>query len=424
MNQLRLKKTCETDNIKCKKPQVKLNFLYVLLIWLSGINGGQVLARPDRFNPPPLPPNPLEVTIPDPLLPNPPKKNQSLSAEQRQELAAALEELNAEATAQLAAGNTKEAFNIWYRELRLRRYLGPLEEVRALTRVGTIAWEREQITQVQIIDQRLKVIYQEYCMAPQQCELALLQSLGTGFEVVRSRDLGIKVYQQILADARTREDFTAQEAALTTLGRLSLEKLDYPNAALAYEELLTFAERRGDREREIAYVRDLAFIYTQARQLKSAIRMRQRLVTYYINLQDLIQVPELKVAIANDYQTLNELEPAIQNYEEAYQLAWTLQQFSVAREALEKLAKIYQSIDKLDAALQVYEALLIVDRRGYNLYGIMNSYDKIGEIHLQRQAYPEALIAFQNGLEIAQQVQHQEAYFTNKIDRIIQKSAQ
>jgi hypothetical protein len=51
----------------------------------------------------------------------------------------------------LQAGNAEGAFEIWYRELRLRRALGYLEEVRALGRVGEIAWQRTQKFDAQVI---------------------------------------------------------------------------------------------------------------------------------------------------------------------------------------------------------------------------------------------------------------------------------
>lgn len=394
----------------------------ILCLTFSGFNALNALGQPENSAPPLLPPNPLEVLIPDPLVPNPPKKNQSLTPEQLRELELALNVLDAEASAELAAGNKPEAFTIWYRELRLWRYFGPLAEVRALTRVGATAWEQQEITALQAIDARLKVIHQENCLSPQECELPLLQGLVTGFETVRSRDLALMVYQQLLTDARDRNDASAEESILTNMGRLYLEKLDYVNAAIPYQGLLSFAVQRGDRLQELSYLEQLAFIYTQANDSQGAIATRQRLVTLYSNPQDIRKIPELKLAIAIDYERLGELQTAISSYEQAYTFAWTQQQFYIASDALERLAHLYTTLEQFDAALQVYEALLIVERRAYNLYGIMDTYDRIAQIHQRQNAYPQAIQAFQNGLEVARQLKYQEAYFTEQIDRLVRRS--
>ncbi len=387
-----------------------------------GFNALNVQAQPENSAPPLLPPNPLEVLIPDPLVPNPPKKNQSLTPEQLRELEFALNVLNAEALAELAAGNRVEAFTIWYRELRLWRYFGPLPEVRALTRVGATAWEQQEITALQSIDARLKVIYQEYCIGPQICELPLLQGLVAGFETVRSRDLAITVYQQLLTNARDRNDPSAEETILTNMARLYLEKLDYINAATPYQGLLSFAVQRSDRLQELSYLEQLAFIYTQANNSEGAIATRQQLVNHYSNPQDIRKIPQLQLAIATDYERLGQLQPAVASYEQAYTLAWTQQQFYIASDALERLASLYTTLNQFDAALEVYEALLIVERRAYNLYGIMDTYDRIGQIYRQQNANSEAIQAFQNGLDIARQLKYQEAYFTEQIDRLVRRS--
>ena len=82
--------------------------------------------------------NPLEITTPDPLLPYS-VEERPLTPLERLRLTAALEQLNQQAAAKLAAGDRLGAFEIWNRELRLRRALGYLEEVKALSRVGAIA---------------------------------------------------------------------------------------------------------------------------------------------------------------------------------------------------------------------------------------------------------------------------------------------
>lgn len=349
--------------------------------------------------------NPLLSTEPDPLLPNPPKNGQLVSP-QREMLAQALEQLNLEATAQLAAGNTPVAFAIWNRELRLRRYLGPMDELAALSRVGAIAWQEENITQLRIITRRLENLEVDHCSpAKNSCSWEFLTALVQGYESVKARDLAIKVYQTMLTDAQSRQDIETTKNLWSAIARLALEKLDYVMAAMAYEQLLALAEAEGNQSQVINYIEQLSYIYSQGKQYPQAIAMRQRLIEFYLNAQDLVLIPALKLAIGQDYQILNQLNLAITNYQESYTLAWTLQQFAVAREALIKIANIYQQFGELEKAIQVYEALVIVDQRATNFYGLMTTYWQLGKLYKMRENYPQAIAAFQRGLQISQQFQ-------------------
>ena len=78
-----------------------------------------------------FPPSPLEITITDPILPNIPDKRE-LTLTELQKLKTDLDGLNQEAQVTLQGEDKKKAFEIWNRELRLRRFLGTLSEVEAL----------------------------------------------------------------------------------------------------------------------------------------------------------------------------------------------------------------------------------------------------------------------------------------------------
>jgi tetratricopeptide (TPR) repeat protein len=227
-----------------------------------------------------------------------------------------------------------------------------------------------------------------------------------------------------LADAREEGDREEQEEILETMARLHLAWFDYPKAAATYEELLALAQARGDRVSELAYLQELIEIYDQAEQPENALQFKQRLAQTYTNEDNLAQLPALKIAIAEDYEALERLDEASQTYQEAYTLAWSLQQYAYAGDALGKLANLYLENDQPQYALQVYEVLLQVEQQSYDFYGLMNAYDRIGQIHLEQRNYPQALSAFQRGLELAQSLQYQENYFSTQIERVNQQSSQ
>ena len=366
-------------------------------------------------------PNPLELTAPDPLLPSL-SPDEPLNPSERSRLKEALDELNAEAEAEFKAGNQSKAFDIWYREIRLRRVLGePVAEVQTLGRVGGVAWNENNKQSVQLITARLEEIQQEN-EAQDSINLPLLKALGKAYEQIRVPGQALTVYEQILADARNEGDMAAVEATLKTMGELHMAWFDYPKAAETYEELL--AQAQSDvpleplRERinqEVAYLQQLAYIYDQDQQPDQALPKKQQLVDIYLSQGNDNLIPALKIAIASDYNSLNQPEKASQTYQEAYSLAWSLQQFAHASQALQPLAELYLTSQQPEFALQVYEVLLQVEQKSYNYYGLMNTYDKIGQVYMDMNNYPQALAAFQKGLDLAESLQHRKAYFVNKI---------
>lgn len=399
----------------------------ILVLWLAA-GVVPVFAQQRQQSKPDEPyTNPLDITKPDPLLPQWPLKK-PLTPPQIQALTVALDELNKQASAQLQAGNVAEAFKIWYRELRLRRFLGPLAEVEALTRVADIALSQNQTTQVQLITQRLQVIYLEAQDRP-PVDPQLLQALGNAFVLVQARQSALDVYQQILANARSRQDRLAQETALKTIAELNFGGLNFSEAAVAYEELLALSEAKVNRTpqmrlEEDIYLQQLAFIYNHSKQHQKALDIRTKILNRYRELKDPTQVATLKIAMGGDYEALGQLGQAAQYYQEAYTLAWSLQQFARAGEALQKLGALYRSQNELEAALQVYQVLVVVDQKGYNFFGMMNTYDQIGKIYLDRKAYTQALAAFQKGLELAKQLKYQEDYFTRQIAEVNQQRSE
>ncbi|WP_229424053.1 tetratricopeptide repeat protein [Moorena producens] len=367
-------------------------------------------------------PNPLELTAPDPLLPSL-SPDEPLNPSERSRLSQALDELNAEAQAEFKAGNQSKAFDIWYREIRLRRVLGdPVAEVQTLGRVGGVAWNENNKQSVQLITARLEEIQQEN-EAEDSINLPLLKALGKAYEQIRVPGQALTVYEQILADARNQDDMATVEATLKTMGELHMAWFDYPKAAETYEELLAQAlnQAQNQRERineEVAYLQQLAYIYDQDQQPDQALPKKQQLLDIYLSQGNDNLIPALKIAIASDYNALNQPEKASQTYQEAYSLAWSLQQFAHASEALQPLAELYLTSKQPQFALQVYEVLLQVEQKSYNYYGLMNTYDKIGQVYLDMNNYPQALAAFQKGLSLAESLQHREAYFVNKIQLV------
>uniref|UniRef100_UPI003593581E tetratricopeptide repeat protein n=1 Tax=Nostoc sp. TaxID=1180 RepID=UPI003593581E len=358
-----------------------------------------------------FPPSPLEITTPDPLLPRLPKDKQPLTREEQQKLEPSLDALNQEAAMKLQAGDQVTAFEIWNRELRLRRFLGSLAEVQALSRVGAIAWKQNDSPEVQYITQRLQTI-QKQAQSQKAVDLELWRSLGQAYQNVRSPKLALEAYDPVLLAVRQQKNPTAIVETLNIIGELHLSWFDYPKAAPIYEELLSLATSLGERLNEITYLQRLAEIYEQTQQPQMSLNILNKLAEIYTNENNLTEIPELKLAIASNYESLARKNPnllleAFKNYQEAYTTAWQLQQYVRAGEALQKLITLYRSQGQIDEALQASQILVEIQAQAVNFYGTMQAYDQIGQLYLERKDFPQALTAFQKGLELAQQLKHE-----------------
>lgn len=366
--------------------------------------------------------NPLELKTPDPLLPG--GLDRPLSDAEKQTLRTALDSLNDQANAKLRSGDTLGAFDIWNRELRLRRALGLLEEVQALGRVGNIAWVQNQSVQLRFITNRLSAIQTQLqqpaknqAIVPDRSQV--LSALGIAFQQVRSPGLALNVYQQLLTEARARQDAVGEVNILNTIGQLHLSWFDYPNAIATYTELLNLAKSRNDAQNIEFNLIQLAYTSEQAKQPAQAVTYQQQLIDrYQQNPQQVRLLAPLKIRQGDNFTAANQLEAAERAYQEAFQIAQPLFQLAYASDALRKLGAVYRSNNRLDAALQVYEYLASVQQQAYNSFGVMDAYDQIGQIQLQRKAFPEAANAFRQGLELAKQFNYRVDYFTEQIQKL------
>ncbi|MEG5033216.1 tetratricopeptide repeat protein [Microcoleus sp. AT3-D2] len=422
------------NQILRKRSSVPIGCL--LFLWLCAGSIASAQTNPpglDQFSP-----NPLEITTPDPLTP----ASESLSSTQRDELTAALEELNLEAVAKLQAGDGAGAFEIWFRELRLRRYLGPAAEIAALSRVGSVAWSNSKNLELQLITKRLQAIQKEVkSQVPVNTEL--LPALAAAFQQVRAKGPTVEVYQEILENARQNQDILAEGQILKAIGLIHINWLSYDKAAPVYEELATLIQENRDLfaansavqnsavvagngappqpvtpPTEVDTLRQLAYVYQQSKQPLKAIAAREKLASVYLNLQNPSAIPPLKIAIASDYQTIGQINLAAQYYQEAYNLAVPIQQYAQASEALDKLALLYRSQKQWEPTLRIYQMQLLLEERAYNFYGLMNAYDNLGQVYQEMKAYDKALESYQKGLDVAKRLGHRQEYFAKKIQKV------
>ncbi|MGB3787366.1 MAG: hypothetical protein WA949_05100, partial [Phormidesmis sp.] len=239
------------------------------------------------------------------------------------------------------------------------------------------------------------------------------------FLTLRDIDSAVEVYQQLIA--LSADDLQAVTAQKISLAELNLAWFKFANAADVYLELLDQARKNGDRTQEIFYLQRLVYSYQQAKSLPNALRAQTDLLDRYVAMGDEGKLPDLLVAIAQNYQAIDQPNNAITYYRSAYSAAQKLEQYSFSAKVLQELGQLYRSVNDINEALVSYNLLILVERQAYNNYGIMNAYDNLGQLYRQQGELSAALKAFQQGLVLAEQLNLRTAYFTEQIEAVAQE---
>jgi len=384
----------------------------LLILGLMSIPGGAIAKKDDDDVQSQRPPNPLESTEPDPLLYIPPV-DRELTPLERRALRDNANRLNAQAQREYNAGNIDLAFDTWYRSLRLRRPLGLAEEIPALGRVGALAWETSgRKLDIQFVGERLIAIEDEW---PAESQPPLLRSLAAAYEQLRLSDRAVVLYEQLLANAPAAE----REAILLKIARLYRARFKYPQAVAAYERLLTLSGDRGSLAAETGYLPELIDLYASAKNFERSLAARERLLARYAESPDTTdKIPALLVGIGSDYAALERVDAASITYQEAYQDAWVLRQFATAADALTRLGALYERFDRPEPAIRAYNALTQVQQRSRDLFGAIQTYDRLGELHLAQNNPGQALAAFERARDLAKALNYEPWRFARKAERV------
>ena len=393
--------------------KVKISFsliLFVFLLFSANNKNFLVLAQEQETQE-----NPLNIETNSDLIP---RINRELSDFERRIVQDKITELDQQAQLKWKIGNQEEAFDLWYEAIRLSKYINIELELKTITKVASVAWENNRNQDLNFLTERLLFLESEQSKDDSRMNPNLLNLFADAYQTLHNIDKSISTNQQILRLARQENDIGKIQNTLDKLGKFYLGKFDYYQALPIYQELLSLAQNNENYLQEGIYLRQLAEINGAIVQPENAIKYKNLLADNYLHNQDLLPIPALKISIADDYKTMDKPEEASQLYQEAFALAWSLEQYATAGDALKKLGKLYQQYEQSDYALEIYQQLIKIEQQSYNLYGLMNTYEQIGLIYQQKQEYSQARQAFEKALEISHHIKYKEDYFLGKINQL------
>jgi len=374
----------------------------VLLIWCLGTNIALICPKTSIAQPQPL--NPLAVDRDDPLIPLG-YGTRELTSFEKYRIEREIVELDMAARAALKQDNKEQAMKLWYRQLRLARSLGKSSEIKALGNVGETVWSENLSEDVRNIAERLQNIETEIKADKTSIDV-YLELLATAYQQVGYLDKAVNVYQQIIATAKHNDHNDNKKE----LGQLYLALFNYRKATQIYEELVSDNNNQAqhlDRQ-------TLINIYERTQKYENAIVVREQLIKQYSSLGKTKDIPALEIATARNYEALKQTDRAVLAYDRAYEQALETQQLAIANDSLQSISQLYQQQGKLNKAIATYNRLIPIQQQSYNHYGLISTYDALGQIHLKLNKYNLAKQYFQQGLALAKSLNYKVKYFENQ----------
>lgn len=351
----------------------------------------------------------------DPLLPTFPIRRQ-LSPLEKLELETQLDQLATQAETAYQLGETDRAFEIWMREVRLRRILGDGEELAAIRRVGVRVWEADRTQIAQLLTLRLEEI-QADLLSPAASDLDLVEALAVAFEGLQDIDSALTVYNTLLDSATQADDVVRQIQLLERMGDLQSRWFRFESAAASYNRLLNLLGGSTPSRRSV-YLEQAIYTHENAGQLARAIAFQQELLRYYDGQGNLGARVPLQLAIARNYRDVERFDLAWVYYQSTYSLALELKHMGYARDVLADLTEIYGVLERPADVQYLLEQQLAVERLSYGGYGIMTVFAQLGQFHEVQGDIAAAIAAYREGLILATYLNHRQAFFLNRIQRL------
>lgn len=365
-------------------------------------------------------PRSLTTLEPDPLLPNP-TLQRSLSPLERRAIQETIVQLDQEAQALLAADQGDQAFEQWFRVLNLQRALGRSEEIKGLGYVGAYAWEQGRNEDLQIITDRLHTLEATFRQTPQQLLSIDAMALGAAYQQVRDLNAAQGFYKFQLDIAQTQQDSTATQAVLEQLVQVHWGALQYALAVKYTQQQLellrSFPVTPENLEEERSLLVSLAFLAKQSGDSEIEISALEEAIALTLDLGIPEEAPALLTTLATAQQETGESDLAIRNYKRAYRFAQENQQFESAQNILLSLGQLQEQEEKPQDAIQTYELLRQVYRYSSNLLGLLDNYDRLGQLYLHVQQPTKAREQFQQGLILAKRLRYREAEFESSLQQ-------
>ena len=381
--------------------------------------------------------------------------------------------------AALALGEADRAFELWAREVRLQRYLGPMAEIGALGRLGDRAWREGRSPLVVAVTERLHVLAQAQITKPRSTVVlpedlarqnpAQGEALVGAYALVRALPQALTLQRQRVDLARQSKDPQVLEVALVELAQIQQGAMAYGDAAATFGELVALAQGnprllnpdllnldvfasppspstppvvRDDRpvspqtlrlRQERQWRESQVFALAQAEDWAGAISAQDDLIRFYVRAEGRqnpgappteggerlgLRIPAVLADQAQYRDYGGDRDGALATYRRAYEMAQFFGQYDVARQVLDRLIALSKEDAEGQRVVDLYRTLLKLNQVADDSYGMVAAYDQLGEFYRDYGSESGAREIFQRALAIAERLDYRVEELQDKIEVI------
>lgn len=356
--------------------------------------------------------DPLVAEPKDPLLPTL-VVDRPLSPLELYNLELELFRLDAQARGLLLIDQPSPAFELWIREVQLRRVFGLDAELEALGRIGQQAWNSQRSQEIRLMAVRFQRIWEAEKMT---ATLERVETMAAIAQTLRMRDVSTEIYQQLIE--MTAADADVQQSWVVTLAGHYLQWFDFDSAAQLYTQLVESADVQSNTLEHTQYLQDLIYSYQQAKNYSQALPIQNELLRIYRTTGQNDREPPLEIDIARNFRAIGGYPQALEYYNLAYVTAQSLQLYGHVSTVLRDLGDLYAEQGLINEALTMYNLLVRAEQQAYNQHGILHAYDRLGQLYLNIGDRENALIAFRAGVAFSESLKHREAYFRGEVAKL------
>ena len=225
------------------------------------------------------------------------------------------------------------------------------------------------------------------------------------------KDNALKYYFDYTLLAEKKHDFKRLAGGYIEIGWLYQLKGEYPKAADFYNKALELARKNNDKLNEAVAMRKLAVWHIDKNEYDSALglltksseinRQRQHLYDYRYNLAcDYFDIG-LVFANKDDLVAAEEFYRKSQEIFEKLKIKRGLSDYYFNLGELALFEKQYQK------AKDYYLAGLRIDQAQGNKFNLASDYNMVGELYMEMDNLPEAVLALGQAVELSKQIQSQ-----------------
>ncbi|MFQ4137866.1 CHAT domain-containing protein [Nodosilinea sp. PGN35] len=311
---------------------------------------------------------------------------------------------------QYTAGQFREAMQSWSAARQRYRYIGDRAgEARSLTGIGLAHVALGQYQFATNSGQEALSLAREVGDRP--LEFNALRLLGDAnyqyYLANRDSDqssdrsvVAISNYQDALKIAQALGDRVKERQVLDILGRITLSKNRYEQAAGYYQQALAIDQQTGDRQAESQTLRGLGSAYLGLGNYQEAIDQYQQALSIHRELDDPQGKTSILQGLGNAYAGQNQYEKAIDSYRQALELVRQSDNRTLEVEVLNDLGRTYSSAEQYQQAVESYQDVVTIARESRNRGWERRALLDLGDSHIKLSNYQLATDSYQRVLEM------------------------